>query len=267
MAPPKDDILTQITAYKLEEIAAAKQSTPVAALRDEAQNAPAVRGFAHALTATAAQNKPALIAEIKKASPSKGLIRADFDPPVLARAYEQGGATCLSVLTDAPSFLGTAEFLSAARAATALPVLRKDFMYDTYQVVEARAWGADAILIIMAAVTDTQATELADAAAEWNMDVLYEVHNEEEMARLHALSPRLVGINNRDLRSFETSLDTTRNLRTRAPTGAFVISESGIGAHSDIVDLMNDGVSGFLVGESLMRQNDVTVATRKLLGS
>ena len=266
MASPKDDILAQITAYKLEEIAAAKQSAPVAALRDEAQKAPAVRGFAHALTATASQNKPALIAEIKKASPSKGLIRADFDPPVLARAYEQGGATCLSVLTDAPSFLGTAEFLSAARAATALPVLRKDFMYDPYQVVEARAWGADAILIIMAAVTDTQATELADAAAEWNMDVLHEVHNEEEMARLHALSPRLVGINNRDLHSFETSLDTTRNLYASAPADAFVISESGIGAHSDIAGLMADGVSGFLVGESLMRQNDVTAATRTLLG-
>ena len=267
MASPKDDILAQITAYKLEEIAAAKQSAPVAALRDEAQKAPAVRGFAHALTATAAQNKPALIAEIKKASPSKGLIRADFDPPVLARAYEQGGATCLSVLTDAPSFLGTAEFLSAARAATALPVLRKDFMYDPYQVVEARAWGADAILIIMAAVTDTQATELADAAAEWNMDVLHEVHNEEEMARLHALSPRLVGINNRDLHSFETSLDTTRNLYASAPADAFVISESGIGAHSDIAGLMANGVSGFLVGESLMRQNDVTAATRTLLGT
>ena len=267
MASPKDDILAQITAYKLEEIAAAKQSAPVAALRDEAQKAPAVRGFAHALTATAAQNKPALIAEIKKASPSKGLIRADFDPPVLARAYEQGGATCLSVLTDAPSFLGKAEFLSAARAATALPVLRKDFMYDPYQVVEARAWGADAILIIMAAVTDTQATELADAATEWNMDILYEVHNEEEMARLHALSPRLVGINNRDLHSFETSLDTTRNLRASAPADAFVISESGIGAHSDIAGLMADGVSGFLVGESLMRQNDVTAATRMLLGT
>ena len=266
MTSSKDDILEQITAYKLQEIAAAKQSAPVAALRDKAQNAPAVRGFANALTATAAQNKPALIAEIKKASPSKGLIRADFDPPVLARAYEQGGATCLSVLTDAPSFLGTAEFLSAARAATALPVLRKDFMYDPYQVVEARAWGADAILVIMAAVTDTQVTELADAAAEWNMDVLYEVHNEEEMARLHALSPRLVGINNRDLHSFETSLDTTRNLRASAPTDAFVISESGIGAHSDIAGLMADGVSGFLVGESLMRQNDITAATRTLLG-
>ncbi len=266
MASPKDDILAQITAYKLEEIAAAKQSAPVAALRDKAQNAPTVRGFAHALIATAAQNKPALIAEIKKASPSKGLIRADFDPPVLARAYEQGGATCLSVLTDSPSFSGTAEFLSAARAATALPVLRKDFMYDPYQVVEARAWSADAILIIMAAVTDTQATELADAAAEWNMDVLYEVHNEEEMARLHSLSPRLVGINNRDLHSFETSLDTTRNLCAGAPADAFVISESGIGEHSDIVGLMADGVSGFLVGESLMRQKDVTAATRTLLG-
>ena len=162
--------------------------------------------------------------------------------------------------------LAAAQLRSAARAATTLPVLRKDFMYDPYQVVEARAWGADAILIIMAAVTDTQATELADAAAEWHMDVLYEVHNEEEMARLHALSPRLVGINNRDLHSFETSLDTTRTLRTSAPAGAFLISESGIGAHSDIAGLMADGVSGFLVGESLMRQKDVTAATRTLLG-
>ena len=267
MASTKDDILARITAYKLEEIAAAKQTAPMGGLRDKAQNAPIVRGFANALAATSAQNKPALIAEIKKASPSKGLIRADFDPPVLARAYEQGGATCLSVLTDGPSFQGAPEFLSVARTATALPVLRKDFMYDPYQVVEARAWGADAILIIMAAVTDTQAAELAEAAAEWNMDVLYEVHNEEEMERLHAFSPRLVGINNRDLRSFETSLDTTRNLRARTPTGAFVISESGIGTHSDIIDLMADGVSGFLVGESLMRQNDVTVATRTLLGA
>ena len=266
MAPPKDDILARITAYKLEEIATAKETAPLTALRNEAQNAPPVRGFADALTSIAAQNKPALIAEIKKASPSKGLIRADFDPPFLARAYEQGGATCLSVLTDARSFLGKAKFLSAARAATALPVLRKDFMYDPYQVVEARAWGADAILIIMAAVTNTQAAELADAATEWNMDVLYEVHNKEEMARLHALSPRLVGINNRDLRSFETSLDTTRDLRASAPTDAFVISESGIGAHSDISGLMADGVGGFLVGESLMRQDDVTAATRTLLG-
>ena len=267
MAPPRDDILARITAYKLEEIAAAKQTAPVAALHDEAQKASPVRGFANALTAKAAQNKPALIAEIKKASPSKGLIRADFDPPTLARAYEQGGATCLSVLTDAPSFQGAPGFLPAARAATALPVLRKDFIYDTYQVVEARAWGADAILVIMAAVTDAQATELADAAAQWGMDVLYEVHNHEEMTRLHNLSPRLVGINNRDLHSFETSLDTTRTLHISAPAGAFVISESGIGTHSDVAGLMADGVSGFLVGESLMRQNDVTAATRALLGT
>lgn len=267
MLATQDDILARITAYKLEEIAAAKQATPISALRDAAQNAAPVRGFADALTGIAAQKKPALIAEIKKASPSKGLIRADFDPPTLARAYEQGGAACLSVLTDTPSFQGAPAYLSAARAATGLPVLRKDFMYDTYQVIEARAWNADAILIIMAAVTDTQASELAGAAAEWHMDVLFEVHNEEEMARLHGLSPRLVGINNRDLHSFETSLDTSRRLHPLVPPGAFVISESGIAEPSDVAALMADGISGFLVGESLMRQNDVTNATQTLLSN
>jgi indole-3-glycerol phosphate synthase len=259
------DILATIAAYKREEIAAAKRQHPLAALEREAKAAGVPRGFLAAIERRRAAADYALIAEIKKASPSKGLIRADFDPPSLAAAYADGGATCLSVLTDAPSFKGNLDHLRTARAARPLPVLRKDFMYDPYQVVESRAAGADCILIIMAAVDGGCAAELETAAAALDMDVLVEVHDEEELKRALRLKSRLIGINNRNLRTFETTLATCERLARLVPAGHVVVGESGIFTPDDLARLAKAGISTFLVGESLMRQNDVAGATRALL--
>ncbi|MDP6830251.1 MAG: indole-3-glycerol phosphate synthase TrpC [Alphaproteobacteria bacterium] len=260
------DILDRICADKREHIEACKAARSLAEIEAKAKAASPVRGFAGALRGAVDEGRFGLIAEIKKASPSKGLIRADFDPVALAGAYARGGASCLSVLTDVPYFQGHDDFLVQARGAVDLPVLRKDFMLDPYQVAEARTLGADCILLIMAALDDGQAAELEAAALDWGMDVLVEVHDGDEIERALKLRSRLVGINNRNLKTMVTDLATTEELAARLPEDALGVSESGLNSHDDLRRMSKAGCYCFLVGESLMRQDDVEVAVRNLLG-
>jgi indole-3-glycerol phosphate synthase len=259
------DILDQIAAYKVGEVAAARRAESQDAVEARAKAAPPPRGFRAALERAAAPGRLALIAEVKKASPSKGLIRADFDPPALARAYQAGGAACLSVLTDRPSFQGADAYLTAAREATALPALRKEFLVDPWQVAQSRALGADAILVILAISDNALAAELLSEAARLGMDALVEAHDAAEVDRAVALGAALIGVNNRDLRTFVTDLAVTERLAARVPPDRLLVTESGIATAADIARLAKAGAHAMLVGESLMRQPDVEAATRALL--
>lgn len=261
------NILDRIAAYKREEVAHAKEKVSPDEIETCARAADPVRGFKNALLKARLDRRFGLIAEIKKASPSKGLIRADFDPPKLAQAYAQGGATCLSVLTDTPSFQGAPEYLIAAREAVDLPVLRKDFMLEPYQVAEARAWGADAILIIMAMVDDETAASLLAAAKAFGMDALVEIHNGEELERALGLGAEMIGINNRDLKTFVTDVGVTLALAPRIPAGKLVVAESGLATRGDLDRLADASVTTVLIGETLMRQDDVTAATAALVAA
>lgn len=260
-------VLDDIARYKREEIAAAKARVPLSDLRRKMRDTEPPRGFKKALETKKTQGRYGLIAEIKKASPSKGVIREDFDVQAIARAYRDGGAACLSVLTDGPSFQGDLLYLSPARSASRLPVLRKDFLLDPYQVAEARAYGADCILVIMAMVGDDSARALIDAAGEYGMDALVEVHDEAELDRALALGAAMIGINNRDLKTFRTGLDVTLRLAPRIPESVLAVAESGISAPDNLKRLAGAGVTSFLVGESLMRGADIAAATRALLGA